>query len=57
MGLLDWLKNLFGGGKKEEQSQEGSTGAPEQSAGVQDVSSENQGETSPESGEEERPQQ
>jgi len=57
MGLIDWFKNLLGGGKKEEQSQEGSTGVSEQSGEAQDVSSENQGETTSESGDEENRQQ
>jgi len=61
MGLMDWIKNLFGGGKQEEQAQgqvqEGETSAPEQQDGGQDVSSEIQGETAPKEAEEEHPQQ
>ena len=54
---MDWLKNLFGGGSKEDQTQEAATSAPEQSGSEQGVSSEGQGEATPESGGEEQPPQ
>lgn len=61
MGLMDMIKKMFGGEeKKEEQPMEGQAQASDQGMSEESGSSEShemQGESAPESTEEERPQQ